>query len=111
MRTDGIDMAPEAVMAARDAIKARYGAAYVPSSPRMYKNKAKNAQEAHECIRPTDLAASPDKVRLEADQAKLYDLIWKRAIASQMEARASSARRSTSRAPTARWACARPGRS
>ena len=59
MRTDGIDMAPEAVMAARDAIKARYGAAYVPSSPRMYKNKAKNAQEAHECIRPTDLAASP----------------------------------------------------
>ncbi len=86
MRTDGIDMAPEAVMAARDAIKARYGAAYVPSSPRMYKNKAKNAQEAHECIRPTDMAASPDKVRLEADQAKLYDLVWKRAIASQMEA-------------------------
>ena len=55
MRTDGIDMAPEAVMAARDVIKARYGAAYVPPSPRMYKNKAKNAQEAHECIRPTDM--------------------------------------------------------
>ena len=54
MRTDGIDMAPEAVMAARDAIKDRYGANYVPDSPRMYKNKAKNAQEAHECIRPTD---------------------------------------------------------
>ena len=54
MRTDGIDMAPEAVHAARDAIKDRYGAEYVPGSPRMYKNKAKNAQEAHECIRPTD---------------------------------------------------------
>ena len=50
MRTDGIDMAPEAVHAARDAIKAKFGANYVPSSPRMYKNKAKNAQEAHECI-------------------------------------------------------------
>ena len=57
MRTDGIDMAPEAVMAARDVIKARYGAPYVPSSPRMYKNKAKNAQEAHECIRPTDMSS------------------------------------------------------
>ena len=48
-------MAPEAVMATRDAIAARYGADYVPSSPRMYKNKAKNAQEAHECIRPTEI--------------------------------------------------------
>ncbi|HVH01437.1 MAG TPA: type I DNA topoisomerase [Amaricoccus sp.] len=87
MRTDGIDMAPEAVMAARDAIKARYGAAYVPSSPRMYKNKAKNAQEAHECIRPTDMERSPDRMgSLEPDQRKLYDLIWKRSIASQMEA-------------------------
>jgi len=55
MRTDGIDMAPEAVMATRDAIKNRYGEDYVPKSPRMYKNKAKNAQEAHECIRPTDM--------------------------------------------------------
>jgi DNA topoisomerase I len=61
MRTDGIDMAPEAVMAARDEIKRRFGAAYVPDSPRMYKNKAKNAQEAHECIRPTDMAAGPEK--------------------------------------------------
>jgi DNA topoisomerase-1 len=86
MRTDGIDMAPEAVMAAREVIGKRYGAAYVPSGPRMYKNKAKNAQEAHECIRPTDMAAAPETVRLEADQAKLYDLIWKRSIASQMEA-------------------------
>ena len=87
MRTDGIDMAPEAVMAARDVIRARYGAPYVPSSPRMYKNKAKNAQEAHECIRPTDMAQAPDALaRLEPDQRKLYDLIWKRALASQMEA-------------------------
>ncbi|KMW59535.1 DNA topoisomerase I [Candidatus Rhodobacter oscarellae] len=87
MRTDGIDMAPEAVHAARDAIKDRYGAEYVPSSPRMYKNKAKNAQEAHECIRPTDMTKSADKLRIsEPDQRKLYDLIWKRTLASQMEA-------------------------
>jgi DNA topoisomerase I len=86
MRTDGIDMAPEAVMAARDVIKSRYGDAYLPKSPRMYKNKAKNAQEAHECIRPTDMAADPGRLRLEPDQARLYELIWKRTIASQMEA-------------------------
>jgi len=87
MRTDGIDMAPEAVSAARETIGALYGADYVPGSPRIYKNKAKNAQEAHECIRPTDMDATPDKLRLgEADQRKLYDLIWKRTIASQMEA-------------------------
>ncbi|MBU9696876.1 type I DNA topoisomerase [Rhodobacteraceae bacterium HSP-20] len=87
MRTDGIDMAPEAVMAARDEIKRRFGANYVPDSPRMYKNKAKNAQEAHECIRPTDMSAGPEKLRLvEADQRKLYELIWKRTIASQMAA-------------------------
>ncbi len=87
MRTDGIDMAPEAVMAARAEIKARFGAPYVPESPRMYKNKAKNAQEAHECIRPTDMAVGPEQLKLaEADQRKLYDLIWKRTIASQMAA-------------------------
>ncbi len=86
MRTDGIDMAPEAVMAARDEIKRRFGADYVPSSPRMYKNKAKNAQEAHECIRPTDMALGPEKIRVEEDQRKLYDLIWKRTLASQMAA-------------------------
>ena len=87
MRTDGIDMAPEAVHAARDAIKDRYGADYVPGSPRMYKNKAKNAQEAHECIRPTDMTRSAEDVRVsEADQKRLYDLIWKRTLASQMEA-------------------------
>jgi DNA topoisomerase I len=86
MRTDGIDMAPEAVMAARDEIKRRFGEPYVPDSPRMYKNKAKNAQEAHECIRPTDMGLGPDKIRVEDDQRKLYDLIWKRTIASQMSA-------------------------
>ncbi len=85
MRTDGIDMAPEAVAQARAEIGKRFGADYVPQSPRLYKNKAKNAQEAHECIRPTDMAVSPDDLRLaEADQRKLYDLIWKRTIASQM---------------------------
>ena len=86
MRTDGIDMAPEAVTAARATIADRYGKAYVPDSPRIYKNKAKNAQEAHECIRPTEMAAATDTLRLEADQKKLYDLIWKRTIASQMAA-------------------------
>ena len=87
MRTDGIDMAPEAVMAARDAIKDRWGEAYVPKSPRMYKNKAKNAQEAHECIRPTDMTRDASKLKvMDADQRKLYDLIWKRTIASQMAA-------------------------
>ncbi|PIE11762.1 MAG: DNA topoisomerase I [Rhodobacterales bacterium] len=87
MRTDGIDMAPEAVMATRDAIKDRYGEDYVPKSPRMYKNKAKNAQEAHECIRPTDVTRDTASLKLtDADQRKLYDLIWKRTIACQMEA-------------------------
>ncbi|MEM6589862.1 MAG: type I DNA topoisomerase [Pseudomonadota bacterium] len=87
MRTDGIDMAPEAVMATRDAIKDRYGADYVPGSPRMYKNKAKNAQEAHECIRPTDMTKDAAAAKIsEADQRKLYDLIWKRTIACQMAA-------------------------
>ncbi|WP_137699625.1 type I DNA topoisomerase [Marimonas lutisalis] len=86
MRTDGIDMAPEAVQAARDAIGTRYGAEYVPSSPRMYKNKAKNAQEAHECIRPTNMEADAEALKLrDADQRKLYDLIWKRTLACQME--------------------------
>ncbi|MFU1477674.1 type I DNA topoisomerase [Roseovarius sp. C7] len=86
MRTDGIDMAPEAVTAARDAIKDRYGAEYVPGSPRIYKNKAKNAQEAHECIRPTDMTRDAAALKLtDADQRKLYDLIWKRTLACQME--------------------------
>ena len=87
MRTDGIDMAPEAVTATRDAIGSRFGAEYVPKSPRMYKNKAKNAQEAHECIRPTDMPSDAHALRItDPDQRRLYDLIWKRTIASQMAA-------------------------
>ncbi|MEZ7812586.1 MAG: DNA topoisomerase-1 [Paracoccaceae bacterium] len=87
MRTDGIDMSPEAVVATRAEIAGRFGPAYVPESPRIYKNKAKNAQEAHECVRPTEMSADTEKLRLtEADQRKLYDLIWKRTIASQMAA-------------------------
>jgi len=86
MRTDGIDMAPEAVEAARDAIGDRFGKDYVPSSPRIYKNKAKNAQEAHECIRPTEMTRDAASLKLsEPDQRKLYDLIWKRTLACQME--------------------------
>ncbi len=86
MRTDGIDMAPEAVMAAREAVAARYGDNYVPKSPRMYKNKAKNAQEAHECVRPTRMDAAPNDLQIETAQKRLYELIWKRTLASQMEA-------------------------
>ncbi|WP_171209507.1 MULTISPECIES: type I DNA topoisomerase [unclassified Ruegeria] len=87
MRTDGIDMAPEAVAAARDAIADRYGSEYVPDSPRIYKNKAKNAQEAHECIRPTDMTRDAKALKVtDEDQRKLYDLIWKRTIACQMAA-------------------------
>ncbi|WP_282153552.1 type I DNA topoisomerase [Ruegeria atlantica] len=87
MRTDGIDMAPEAVAATRDTIADRYGAEYVPDSPRIYKNKAKNAQEAHECIRPTDMSRDTKALKVtDEDQRKLYDLIWKRTIACQMAA-------------------------
>ncbi|NDV48254.1 MULTISPECIES: type I DNA topoisomerase [unclassified Salipiger] len=87
MRTDGIDMAPEAVTACREAIADRFGKNYVPGSPRIYKNKAKNAQEAHECIRPTDMTKDAGDLKLrEDDQRKLYDLIWKRTLACQMEA-------------------------
>jgi hypothetical protein len=85
MRTDGIDMAPEAVMAARDAIKDRFGADYLPKSPRMYKNKAKNAQERTSASGPTDMTRDAESLRItDADQRKLYDLIWKRTLASQM---------------------------
>ena len=86
MRTDGVQMAGEAISACRDVIGSTYGAAYVPEKLRVYKAKAKNAQEAHEAIRPTDLHRHPKEVAayLDADQAKLYELIWKRAMASQM---------------------------
>ncbi len=87
MRTDGIDMAPEAVAATRRAIESLYGPEYLPKSPRIYKNKARNAQEAHECIRPTDMMRRARDLKVtDEDQRKLYDLIWKRTIACQMEA-------------------------
>lgn len=86
MRTDGVQMAPEAIEAARSAVLDQFGPRYVPEKARIYSTKAKNAQEAHEAIRPTDFNRSPDKVRrfLDGDQLRLYDLIWKRGIASQM---------------------------
>ena len=86
MRTDGIDMAPEAVTSTREAIRERYGDKFLPASPRFYKNKAKNAQEAHECIRPTSISRDAKQLKLsDTDQFKLYDLIWKRTISCQME--------------------------
>src|SRR3982751_5826405 len=81
MRTDGIDMAPEAVSAARKAIASRYDAGYVPDRPRQYQSKIKNAQEAHEAIRPTDF----DRSRAASgDHSRLYELVYNRALASQM---------------------------
>ncbi|MET3580880.1 DNA topoisomerase-1 [Mesorhizobium robiniae] len=87
MRTDGVQMAPEAITAARDAIAKEFGPKYLPEKPRQYTTKAKNAQEAHEAIRPTDFMRTPASVRqyLDADQARLYEIVWKRAIASQMQ--------------------------
>lgn len=85
MRTDGVSMAPEAITEARDVIGKVYGAEYVPDTPRLYKSKAKNAQEAHEAIRPTSLNRNPGSLRLEPELGRLYELIWKRTIASQME--------------------------
>jgi len=81
MRTDGVQMDGSAISAARKAIATRYDGGYVPDQPRQYQTKAKNAQEAHEAIRPTDF--SKDKAG-GGDHARLYELIWKRAMASQM---------------------------
>jgi DNA topoisomerase-1 len=87
MRTDGIELAGEAIAQARSVIAKDYGQQYVSPSPRVYKNKSKHAQEAHEAIRPTDLNRRPRDVAryLDADQAKLYELIWLRTLACQME--------------------------
>jgi len=87
MRTDGVQLAPEAIGQTRRLIETKYGEAYVPASPRIYTSKAKNAQEAHEAIRPTDLFRTPQDVAayLDKDQIGLYELIWKRTVASQME--------------------------
>ena len=87
MRTDGVQIAEEALQATRDLVNRRFGSDYLPGKPRVYSSRAKNAQEAHEAIRPTDLFRTPDDVRsyLDDESAKLYDLIWKRTVASQME--------------------------
>ena len=87
MRTDGITMVPEAINEARSVIGKKYGARYVPSSVRTYTNNNASAQEAHEAVRPTSFSRTPEEVSryLSPDEARLYELIWKRALASQME--------------------------
>src|SRR5471030_1823455 len=87
MRTDGIDIAPEAIVEIRAMIGKNYGKEYVPDAAPTYHNKSKNAQEAHEAVRPTNPARTPEQVAkyVDRDQARLYELIWNRAVASQME--------------------------
>ncbi len=87
MRTDGVSMAREAVFAIRDHVKEAFGPDYIPGAPREYQSKVKNAQEAHEAIRPTDVSRTPDQVArfLDDRQRRLYELVWKRAVASQMQ--------------------------
>src|SRR5246500_3386447 len=86
MRTDGVAISAEAIAAARNLIGGEFGPRYLPDAPRVYRSPAKNAQEAHEAIRPTDLARKPADVaaHLDRDQLRLYELIWKRTVASQM---------------------------
>jgi DNA topoisomerase-1 len=88
MRTDGVTVAPEALLQARAQIEKRFGPRYLPAQARIYKTKQRNAQEAHEAIRPTDPGRHPSMLprSLDADMARLYELIWKRLMASQMEA-------------------------
>lgn len=87
MRTDGVQIDPSAITQARSVIGEDYGKQYVPDAARQYTSKAKNAQEAHEAIRPTDMSRRPASLRgrLDSDQSRLYELIWMRTIASQME--------------------------
>jgi len=87
MRTDSVNLAKEAVQEMREYITAQYGKDHLPASPRQFKTSSKNAQEAHEAIRPTSVARTPKDVksRLTSEQFKLYELIWKRAVASQMQ--------------------------
>ncbi len=87
MRTDGVQMAKEAITAIRDHVGHAYGLDYLPGAPREYSSKAKNAQEAHEAIRPTDVARTPGEMAryLNDEQRRVYELIWKRAVASQMQ--------------------------
>ncbi|MDJ0625303.1 MAG: type I DNA topoisomerase [Candidatus Caenarcaniphilales bacterium] len=86
MRTDGVNLASEAVASMRDYIKTEYGENYLPEAPRTFKSKVVNAQEAHEAIRPTAISRTPKSViqYLDNDQLRLYELIWKRALACQM---------------------------
>jgi DNA topoisomerase-1 len=84
MRTDAVQMAPEGISMARSVIGKYFGEEYLPEKPRIYQTKAKNAQEAHEAIRPTDMFKRPENLNLDADQSKLYGLIWRRTLASQM---------------------------
>ncbi|MFN4211339.1 MAG: type I DNA topoisomerase, partial [Devosia sp.] len=84
MRTDAVQMAPEGIAMARSVIGKYFGEEYLPEKARIYQTKAKNAQEAHEAIRPTDMFKRPEQLSLDADQAKLYGLIWRRTLASQM---------------------------
>ncbi|AXE63788.1 DNA topoisomerase I subunit omega [Hyphomonas polymorpha PS728] len=86
MRTDGVNMAEEAYAAARAMIQSNYGARYLPENTRRYSSKAKNAQEAHEAVRPTDFNLRPEDYHGDGDLKKLYTLVWRRAVASQMEA-------------------------
>jgi len=87
MRTDSVRLSNEAIAECRRLIPAQYGQAYLPDAPRIYKSRAKNAQEAHEAIRPTDFFCLPQEIvrLLDSDQFRLYELIWKRAVASAME--------------------------
>jgi DNA topoisomerase-1 len=87
MRTDSVNLAAEAVQEIRQVIGSMYGAESLPETPRVYKTKSKNAQEAHEAIRPTSAAITPERLegKIDADQLRLYSLVWKRAVASQME--------------------------
>ncbi len=85
MRTDGVTVSQDAIGAARDYIGKTFGNGYVPAAPRVYKTKSKNAQEAHEAVRPTDVTRTPQSSGLSDEQFKLYELIWKRLLASQME--------------------------
>ena len=115
MRTDGVDMAPEAIADARQVIAKEYGERYLPGAPRKYSTKAKNAQEAHEAVRPTDMGRLPKTVArtVDAEQAKLYELIWTRTVRARWNRPNWSGPRSIS---SPRWAragsiCAPPARS
>src|SRR3569623_2694292 len=106
MRTDGVQMDPGAISAARKAISDRYSCHYLPEQPRIYQTKAKNAQEAHEAIRPTDFTRDHAG---SGDEAKLYDLIFKRAMASQMASASLERTTVTLRDPTGRHELRAPG--